>query len=120
MFTAVRGDSQGFSTNGGSCLVFHLTRRPEAKATVEAVQDFLQAFYPKRSQFELEHGFRNRFLHVADLREWQHQQKQVCCERRIGDRSLLLAACHGCTLIRYLVTCRARLSLFTSSLFANF
>lgn len=55
----------------------HFCRRPEAGATVEAIQEFLQAFFPVRSQFELPPGYRNRFLHVDELRAWEQQQRKV-------------------------------------------
>ncbi len=52
-------------------------RLSSAREVVEALQNFYEAFFPKRSQFELPAGFRNRFLHMDDLREWQASQAQV-------------------------------------------
>lgn len=59
---------------------------------MEAVQDFLQSFFPIRSQFELDPGLRNRFLHMSDLRAWQEQQRRMAVAVRIMVSILLLGA----------------------------
>lgn len=35
------------------------------------LQDFYISLYPKRSKFELNSQYRNRFLHVDELKNWQ-------------------------------------------------
>eukprot|EP00039_Didymoeca_costata_P011413 m.160069 g.160069 ORF g.160069 m.160069 type:complete len:1577 (-) comp15166_c0_seq2:5-4735(-) len=51
-------------------------RKKSAEPVVDALHNFYQSMFPVRSQFELDVGSRNRFLHVSELREWRkHQQK---------------------------------------------
>jgi Ca2+-binding EF-hand superfamily protein len=38
------------------------------------IKDYYEAVFPKQSQFELPPVYRNRFLKVEDLREWQSSQ----------------------------------------------
>eukprot|EP00051_Salpingoeca_urceolata_P021146 m.326553 g.326553 ORF g.326553 m.326553 type:complete len:1341 (-) comp19743_c0_seq1:120-4142(-) len=52
-------------------------RKASAADVVRVIQDFYQSLFPLRSQFELGEGYRNRFLHVKDLREWKNKQKRV-------------------------------------------
>lgn len=53
-------------------------RKSEAQEIVGALHSFYESFFPKRSQFELPIGLRNRFLHMDDLRAWQNKQTKVC------------------------------------------
>lgn len=49
-------------------------RKPQSREAVEAIQGFYQALFPIPSEFELPPGFRNRFLHINELREWHDWQ----------------------------------------------
>lgn len=40
-------------------------------------RDFYQSLYPKRSFFELSPSYRNRFLHVNDLRQWKRDRAKI-------------------------------------------
>lgn len=40
-------------------------------------RDFYQSLYPKRSSFELSPLYRNRFLHLADLRQWKRERDRI-------------------------------------------
>ncbi|XP_022082815.1 N-acetylglucosamine-1-phosphotransferase subunits alpha/beta-like isoform X2 [Acanthaster planci] len=44
---------------------------PEAYMVKAVLQDFYEALFPIVSQFELPREYRNRFLHVDELREWR-------------------------------------------------
>ncbi|XP_071041995.1 N-acetylglucosamine-1-phosphotransferase subunits alpha/beta [Parasteatoda tepidariorum] len=43
----------------------------EAELIRAVIEDFYEALFPSRSQFELNPEYRNRFLYVADLEEWR-------------------------------------------------
>ncbi|XP_071809115.1 N-acetylglucosamine-1-phosphotransferase subunits alpha/beta-like [Asterias amurensis] len=44
---------------------------PDANMVKAVLQDFYEALFPLVSQFELPRDYRNRFLHVDELREWR-------------------------------------------------
>lgn len=52
-------------------------RKPQSREAVQAIQGFYQAMFPLRSEFELPTSFRNRFLHVGELRDWHDWQLLV-------------------------------------------
>eukprot|EP00054_Salpingoeca_dolichothecata_P026884 m.194339 g.194339 ORF g.194339 m.194339 type:complete len:327 (-) comp25794_c0_seq7:31-1011(-) len=57
------------------CLNDNIDHREKSAAeVVTALQHFYHAFFPLRSQFELPAGYRNRFLHMSQLRAWHNQQ----------------------------------------------
>ncbi|KAK6644986.1 hypothetical protein RUM43_001262 [Polyplax serrata] len=41
------------------------------------VQDFYLSLYPKRSAFELSAQYRNRFLHMDELKQWQRERSLI-------------------------------------------
>ncbi|KAH9518792.1 hypothetical protein Btru_006280 [Bulinus truncatus] len=45
--------------------------REEAKTVKAILQDFYESLLPIPSQFELPRDYRNRFLHMSELREWR-------------------------------------------------
>ncbi|GFO26810.1 N-acetylglucosamine-1-phosphotransferase subunits alpha/beta-like, partial [Plakobranchus ocellatus] len=54
------------------CLNDNIEHSKEEAKTVKAVlQDFYESMFPKPSQFELAREYRNRFLHMDQLREWR-------------------------------------------------
>ncbi|XP_061181061.1 N-acetylglucosamine-1-phosphotransferase subunits alpha/beta-like isoform X2 [Saccostrea echinata] len=54
------------------CLNDNIDHDSEDAKTVKAIlQDFYEALFPLRSQFELPREYRNRFNHVDELREWK-------------------------------------------------
>ncbi|KAK3581579.1 hypothetical protein CHS0354_031927 [Potamilus streckersoni] len=55
------------------CLNDNIDHGHEQAKTVKAIlQDFYESFFPIQSQFELPRDYRNRFLHVNELREWRN------------------------------------------------
>lgn len=40
-------------------------------------RDFYQSLYPKKSSFELSPLYRNRFLQLADLRQWKKERDRI-------------------------------------------
>ncbi|CAG5121922.1 unnamed protein product [Candidula unifasciata] len=46
-------------------------RRDEARTVKSILQDFYESLVPIPSQFELARDYRNRFLHMEELREWR-------------------------------------------------
>lgn len=48
--------------------------RKENEIVKAVVQDFYLSLYPKRSKFELSSQYRNRFLHVDDLKRWKEER----------------------------------------------
>ena len=65
-------------------------RQDSAAEVVAALQNFYQALFPIRSQFELPEGYRNRFLHTADLRAWREEQANVLLWARVAFAVLVL------------------------------
>eukprot|EP00047_Mylnosiga_fluctuans_P003985 m.232102 g.232102 ORF g.232102 m.232102 type:complete len:1323 (+) comp12300_c0_seq1:20-3988(+) len=59
-------------------------RKKSAVDVVAALHNFYEAFFPIRSQFELPVGFRNRFLHVSELRAWRDEQARTLTLARTG------------------------------------
>jgi len=59
-------------------------RKKSAAAVVDALTNFYASLFPKRSEFELEIGLRNRFLHVDELRAWRRRQHQVLLWSRVA------------------------------------
>ncbi|XP_012941088.1 N-acetylglucosamine-1-phosphotransferase subunits alpha/beta [Aplysia californica] len=54
------------------CLNDNIEHSKEEAKTVKAIlQDFYESLLPLQSQFELPRDYRNRFLHMDDLREWR-------------------------------------------------
>ncbi|XP_072340883.1 N-acetylglucosamine-1-phosphotransferase subunits alpha/beta isoform X1 [Scyliorhinus torazame] len=54
------------------CLNDNIDHNHKDGATVKAVlRDFYESLFPVPSQFELPREYRNRFLHVHELREWR-------------------------------------------------
>ncbi|XP_059170682.1 N-acetylglucosamine-1-phosphotransferase subunits alpha/beta-like [Physella acuta] len=54
------------------CLNDNIDHSIEEAKTVKAIlQDFYESLLPIQSQFELPRDYRNRFLHMRDLREWR-------------------------------------------------
>jgi len=55
------------------CLNDNIDYEQASAKTVKVVlRDFYESFFPKPSRFELPAEYRNRFLHVDELREWWH------------------------------------------------
>jgi UDP-N-acetylglucosamine-lysosomal-enzyme len=53
------------------CLNDNIDYRHDSARTVKIVlRDFYESFLPKPSRFELSREYRNRFLHINELREW--------------------------------------------------
>ncbi|KAL0280655.1 UNVERIFIED_CONTAM: hypothetical protein PYX00_001881 [Menopon gallinae] len=62
------------------CLNNNMDTKQNSKENdiVKAVlQDFYQSLYPKRSSFELDSQYRNRFLYVEDLKRWKRERDNV-------------------------------------------
>ncbi|XP_048726912.2 N-acetylglucosamine-1-phosphotransferase subunits alpha/beta-like isoform X2 [Ostrea edulis] len=54
------------------CLNDNIDHDSEDAKTVKAIlHDFYEAVFPLRSQFELSREYRNRFVHVEELRQWK-------------------------------------------------
>lgn len=54
------------------CLNDNIDHESEDAKTVKAIlHDFYESVFPLRSQFELPLEYRNRFIHVDELREWK-------------------------------------------------
>ncbi|XP_062580822.1 N-acetylglucosamine-1-phosphotransferase subunits alpha/beta-like [Saccostrea cucullata] len=54
------------------CLNDNIDHDSDDAKTVKAIlQDFYEALFPLRCQFELPREYRNRFMHVDELREWK-------------------------------------------------
>ncbi|BFZ05151.1 hypothetical protein BsWGS_08190 [Bradybaena similaris] len=54
------------------CLNDNIDHRKDEARTVKAIlQDFYESLVPVPSQFELPRDYRNRFLHMDELREWR-------------------------------------------------
>uniref|UniRef100_A0A2C9K5A8 N-acetylglucosamine-1-phosphotransferase subunits alpha/beta n=1 Tax=Biomphalaria glabrata TaxID=6526 RepID=A0A2C9K5A8_BIOGL len=51
--------------------------RDEAKTVKAILQDFYESLLPIPSQFELPRDYRNRFLHMRELREWRIYRDQL-------------------------------------------
>jgi len=55
------------------CLNDNIDYEQASAKTVKVVlHDFYESFFPKPSRFELPAEYRNRYLHVDELREWWH------------------------------------------------
>ncbi|KAL5007073.1 hypothetical protein ScPMuIL_015879 [Solemya velum] len=55
------------------CLNDNIDHNDNQAKTVKAIlQDFYESVFPLQSQFELPMEYRNRFLHMNELREWRH------------------------------------------------
>ena len=63
-------------------LILHHFRLPGAQDIVSGLRDFYTSMFPKRSEFELPVGLRNKFLYVDDLREYHLRSKAVCAHSR--------------------------------------
>ena len=62
---------------------------------VTALHNFYESFFPVRSQFELPAGFRNRFLHVSELRAWRQSQAHLLMLARAGlGATLVVFVCY--------------------------
>ncbi|XP_022336372.2 N-acetylglucosamine-1-phosphotransferase subunits alpha/beta-like [Crassostrea virginica] len=54
------------------CLNDNIEHESEEAKTVKSIlRDFYESVFPLRSQFELQREYRNRFIHVDELREWR-------------------------------------------------
>ena len=63
--------------------MIYLPSKKSAVDVVAALHNFYEAFFPIRSQFELPTGFRNRFLHISELREWRAEQAKLLSVARV-------------------------------------
>lgn len=60
------------------CLNDNIDHSSKDSDLVKAVvHDFYESLFPTPSQFELPPEYRNRFLHVRDLREWRAERRLV-------------------------------------------
>eukprot|EP00041_Stephanoeca_diplocostata_P039414 m.1624021 g.1624021 ORF g.1624021 m.1624021 type:complete len:1659 (-) comp25387_c0_seq5:5707-10683(-) len=86
-------------------------RKSEAQEIVGALHSFYESFFPKRSQFELPIGLRNRFLHMDDLRAWQSKQTKVVHASRswLGVLAVVFVAIVYCRVVRRIRRCWIRL-----------
>ena len=59
------------------CLKRGIVQLFQARAVV---QDFYEGLYPLQSQFELPREYRNRFLHLEELKTWYVNMRQCWLE----------------------------------------
>ncbi|KAF0294176.1 N-acetylglucosamine-1-phosphotransferase subunits alpha/beta [Amphibalanus amphitrite] len=79
------------------CLNNNVGAAPESETRLvyALLVDFLEALFPRPSQFELPANYRNRFQHVSELREWERQRSLLRVATVLLTLLLLASLLHG-------------------------